>query len=70
MRLGVDLRNKRLVLSALAVISVVLFAAGIFAAYHSRNDTICPDGKPPLAQKSEVIGATQYLCHGGVTVSK
>jgi hypothetical protein len=66
----IDLRNRKLVLTGLAVIAVVLFAAGMVAAYQSRHDTICPDGKPPIAQRSGVIGQIEYLCHGGKTVTK
>jgi hypothetical protein len=66
----VNLRNKRFVLLALAVIAVLLFAGGVLAGYLSRHNTICPDGKPPLAQRSEVIGSTEYKCHGGVVVTK
>jgi hypothetical protein len=66
----VNLRNKRFVLTALAVIAVVLFAGGIVAGYLSRHDTICPNGKPPVAQRSEVIGQTEYRCSNGVVVTK
>ena len=65
-----NLRSKRFVLVLLAVIAVVLFAGGILAAYLSRHDKICPDGKAPIAQRSEVIGQTEYKCHGGVVVTK
>jgi hypothetical protein len=65
-----DLRNRRNVLLALTAFVVLLFAGGILAAYLSRHDTICPDGKPPLKQRSEVIGQTEYLCHDGKVVTK
>jgi hypothetical protein len=55
---------------ALAAVAVALFAGGILAGYLSRHDTICPDGKPPLAQRSDVIGQTEYLCRGGKVVTK
>jgi hypothetical protein len=66
----VNLRNRRLVLVAMAVLAMVLFAGGLLAAYLSRHDSICPDGKPPIAQQSDVIGPTEYLCHGGKVVTK
>jgi hypothetical protein len=66
----VNLRNKRFVLLALAGAAIVLFGGGILAGYLSRSNAICPDGKPPLKQRSEVIGSTEYLCHGGVVVTK
>ena len=65
-----NLRNKRFVLLALVTVAALLFAGGITAAYLSRHDKICPDGKAPLAQRSEVIGSTEYKCHGGVVVTK
>lgn len=65
-----NLRNKRFVILALVVLGAFLFAGGVLAGYLSRNDKICPDGKPPVAQRSEVIGATEYKCHGGVVVTK
>lgn len=65
-----NLRSRRFVLSMLAASAVVLFAGGILAGYLSRNDTICPGGKTPLAQRSEVIGQTEYRCPGNVVVTK
>ncbi len=65
-----NLRNKRFVLTMLAGFAVLLFAGGIAAGYLSRNNKICPDGKAPIAQRSEVIGSTEYKCHGGVVVTK
>lgn len=66
----VDLRSKRFVLLALLAVSTVLFAGGILAFFLSRNDHICPNGKPPVAQRSEVIGQTEYRCSDGVVVTK
>ena len=57
-------------MSGLVVFAVLLFAGGILAGYLSRHDKICPDGKPPIAQRSEVVGSTEYKCHGGVIVTK
>ncbi len=65
-----DTRSKRSVMLALLAVSIVLFGGGMLAFYLSRNQTICPDGKPPIAQRSEVIGATEYKCHGGTVVTK
>ena len=42
-----ELRKK--VLITLAAVVAALFAIGGFAAFMSRNDTICSDGKVPLA---------------------
>ncbi len=65
-----NLRNRRAVLIGLGVCAVVLFGFGILAAFLSRHDRLCPDGKAPLAQRSDVIGQTEYLCHGGKIVTK
>jgi hypothetical protein len=65
-----NLRDRRFVLIALGVVAALLFAGGIAAGYMSRHDTICPDGKPPVAQRSEVIGQTEYRCSNGLVVTK
>jgi hypothetical protein len=62
--------TKRQVLIALAVISVLGFIGGGYAAWLSRHDTICPNGKPPVAQRGEVIGQTEYRCSDGTIVKK
>jgi len=63
-------RDRKRVLIGLALVVVVVFAAGILAAWLSRNDTICSDGKPPKAQRSLGLGQTQYRCHNGEIVTK
>jgi hypothetical protein len=62
--------QRRLVYLGLTVAAVALFAFGILAGYVSRNDTICPNGKPPIAQNSEPIGPTLYMCSNGTVVTK
>jgi hypothetical protein len=66
----VNFRSKRHVMVLIGVLAVVGMAGGAFAAYLSRHDKICPDGRPPIAQRSEVIGQTEYKCPGGVVVTK
>ena len=68
--MNLNLRNKRFVILGLVVFGAFLFAGGVLAGYLSRNDKICPNGKPPVAQRSEVIGATEYRCSDGVVVTK
>lgn len=63
-------RARRRVYIGLAAAAVALFAFGILAGYVSRNDTICPDGKPPIAQNAEPIGPTLYMCSNGKVVTK
>jgi hypothetical protein len=66
----IDVRNRKVVLLGIAVAAVVLFVAGIGAAYHARNDHICPDGRPPISQRQAILEPSEYLCHGGVIVTK
>jgi hypothetical protein len=66
----VNLHNKKLVLSVMAALAALLFAGGILAAYYSRHNTICPNGKIPVAQRSGVIGQIEYRCSNGVVVTK
>jgi hypothetical protein len=64
-------RDRKRVLIGLGVLVLVLFVAGIFAAYNSRNDTICSDGQPPAWQHKGVgFGQIEYLCHDGERVTK
>jgi len=64
-------RSKRVVLLALAAVGVVLFAGGMAAAWHNRHHEVCPDGKPPVAQRADMLGLVDYKCHDGkiITVS-
>jgi hypothetical protein len=64
-------RDRKRVLIVLGAIVSVLFVAGIFAAWNSRNDTICRDGRAPVAQHKGVgFGQIEYLCHDGELVTK
>jgi len=58
-------KSKRMVLVALAAVSFVLFLGGMAAAWHNRHHTICPDGKPPVAQRADMLGMVDYKCHDG-----
>jgi hypothetical protein len=62
-------RDKRMVLILIGAACVVIFVAGMAAAYHNRHHTICPDGKVPLAQRGGLLGQTEYRCHDGKTVT-
>jgi len=66
----VNWRSRRFVLSLMVGLGLLLFAGGVLAGYLSRHDKICPNGKPPIAQRSEVIGSTEYKCSDGVVVTK
>jgi len=64
-------RDRRRVLIGIAVAVVVLMIAGGAAAWYSRNDTICSDGKPPLRQHPGIaLGQIEYLCQNGELVTK
>ena len=39
------------------------------AAWLNRNNTICSDGKPPVAQRGGVLGQVVYQCHNGQIVT-
>jgi hypothetical protein len=66
-----SLRDKKRVYIGLAVLIAVLFCAGIYAGFRSRNDKICADGRPPVAERPDVtIGRVVYRCHNGQTVTR
>ena len=62
-------RSRRAVLTLIAVVCAAVFAAGIAAAYFSRNSTICRDGKDPVAQRGGLLGQVVYRCHDGQVVT-
>jgi hypothetical protein len=61
--------QRRRVLWALAALVVALMVAGAVAAFMSRNDTICPDGKVPVAQRDIGLGQVTYQCQNGEFVT-
>lgn len=69
MKLHLDWRSKRQVLFLiLGVVALVMIAGGI-AAWVTRNNTLCSDGKPPAKQRPGLIGQGIYLCHNGQIVT-
>jgi hypothetical protein len=63
--------QKKKVYVGLAVVILALFCAGIIAGYSARNDKICSDGRPPVAQQDDpMLGHSDYLCHDGKVVTK
>jgi len=67
----VNSKQKKRVYIGLAVAVLLLFCGGILAGYSSRNDKICPDGRPPVGQRDDpLLGHTDYLCHGHTVVTK
>jgi len=64
-----NLRNRRTALLLLGAACAVVFAAGVFSGWMHRHDTICKDGKAPVAQRSDLLGNTEFRCHNGQTVT-
>jgi hypothetical protein len=64
-----NLRNKKAVLIGLLVVLLVIFVAGMGAAWRVRDKTICKDGKPPVAQKGGTLLPTIYKCHNGQVIT-
>ena len=61
---------RKRVLLVLALCVVALFVAGGIAAWFSRNDTICSDGKAPTEQRRVSLGQIEYHCRNGDFVTK
>lgn len=62
-------RSKRAVAGLIAGVCLLIFAAGMAAAWHNRDNTTCRDGKPPAAQVGGLLGQTVYRCHDGQIVT-
>jgi hypothetical protein len=58
-----------MVLLLLGAVCLVVFAAGMAAAWNNRHHTICPDGKPPVSQRGGILGQIEYRCHDGSVVT-
>ncbi len=65
----VNLKSKRAALLLLAVGCLVVFGAGVLSGWIHRHDTICKDGKAPVAQRSDLLGNTEFRCPDGTTVT-
>jgi hypothetical protein len=65
----VNWRSKRAVLVVIGAVCLVVFAAGMAAAWHNRHHTICSDGKPPTKQRGGLLGQIVYECHNGQLVT-
>ena len=64
-----NLRSKRTVLLVIGAACLVVFVAGMAAAWHNRHKTICRDGRPPVEQRGGLLGQTIYRCHDGQIVT-
>jgi hypothetical protein len=65
----VNWRDRRTVLILIGAVCALVFAGGIAAAYLSRHNTICSDGKDPVAQRGALLGQVAYKCHDGQIVT-
>ena len=63
-------RDRRRFLLAFGALLTVLFVAGIVVAGFRRHDTICPNGKLPVAQRDGGLGQVAYRCSDGRVVTK
>ncbi len=62
-------KSKRMVLLLVGAVCLVLFVAGMAAAWHNRDNTICNDGKAPVQQRGGLLGQVVYKCHNGQVVT-
>jgi hypothetical protein len=65
----VNWRSPRRVVLLIGVVCAAVFVAGMVAAYLNRNNTICDDGKAPVAQRGGIIGQVVVRCHNGQVVT-
>jgi hypothetical protein len=65
----VNWRDRRKVVLLLGLVCAALFAAGIAAALLNRDETICADGKDPVAERGGVLGQVVYQCRNGQIVT-
>lgn len=61
--------SKRAVLLAIGGICLVVFIAGMGAAWVNRDHSICSDGKPPVQQRGALLGQVAVRCHNGQVVT-
>jgi hypothetical protein len=65
----VNWRSPRNVLILVGVVCAALFVAGLAAAFLNRHNTICRDGKTPVAQRGGLLGQVVVRCHDGQVVT-
>ena len=62
-------RSKRQVLFLIGGVALLMMIGGMAAAWHNRDNTTCPDRKPPVEQRGGILGQTELLCHDGRIVT-
>ena len=65
----VNWRSKRSVLLLVVAVCGAIFVAGMAAAFINRHNSICRDGRDPVAQRSAILGQVAYQCHNGQIVT-
>ena len=45
----------------IGAVCLVVFVGGMIAAWNNRHHTICPDGKPPVAQRGGLLAVASVL---------
>jgi hypothetical protein len=68
-KLRLDWHSKRQVLFLILSIVLLVMIAGAGAAWITRKNTLCSDGKPPVAQQAGLLGQGLYRCHNGQVVT-
>jgi hypothetical protein len=61
--------QKHRVYVGLAAICLGLFVVGLVIGFRGRHNTICKDGRPPVAQREDAMGQVEFICHNGKTVT-
>jgi hypothetical protein len=69
MKRRIDWRNKHQVLFLVLGVIALVMIAGASGAWVTRNNTLCSDGKPPVAQHAGILGQGLYKCHNGQIVT-
>ena len=62
-------QSRRFVLLLIGAACLIVFVAGMAAAWNNRHHTICKDRKPPVSQRSGILGQIEYRCHDGSVVT-
>jgi hypothetical protein len=65
----VNWHSRRAVLALIVAVCLALFVAGMGAAFLNRHDSICSDGKDPVAKRAAILGQVAYRCHDGEIVT-
>jgi hypothetical protein len=65
----VNWRSRRAVVALIVAVCAALFVAGMGAAFLNRHNSICSDGKAPVAKRAAILGQVAYRCHDGQVVT-